>query len=185
MSKSYNTQLLNKYKPPKNWKKGTSTFKIIIWFFIGRPLVGSIIPGTNWRKIILRLFGAKIGKGGRIKPYIQITYPWNLEVGDYCWIGEKVWIDSLAKVILEDNICISQKAFLCTGSHNYKKQNFDLLLGSITIKSEAWIAANTSIGPGTLIGERSIICLGSVVSGNVDADQILKGNPAVPIRNRK
>ncbi len=184
MDKIYKTQLLNTYKLPTNWERGASAFKRITWFLIGRPITGSLIPGTCWRKLLLRLFGARIGKGGRIKPYIQITYPWNLTIGDYCWIGERVWIDNLDKVIIEDNVCISQKSFLCTGNHNYKAPSFDLLLDSITIKSEAWIAANTTICPGTLIGERSVICMGSVISGKVNSDVIMRGNPAILIKRR-
>ncbi len=183
--KVYKTQILSKYILPIGWNAGGSWLKKIIWLFFGKNILASFIPGTSWRKFILRLFGAKIGKGGRIKPFIQITYPWNLIIGDYCWIGEKVWIDNLGKVILGDNVCISQNAYLCTGNHNYNSPNFELKVGNIIIYSEAWIAANTTIGPGTVIGERAIIALGSVVSGEVPPGEILKGNPAKTIRKRK
>ena len=77
-----------------------------------RPIIGSFVPGTYWRKLILRIFGAKIGKGGNIKPYIRVSEPWNLSIGDYCWLGENIWIDNLALVKIGNRVCISQDVYI-------------------------------------------------------------------------
>ncbi len=185
MLKEYRVQILEKYKVPRDLVNRGSLIKRILWLLIGKNILSSFFPGTIWRKFLLRIFGAKIGKGGRLKPNIQVTYPWNLKIGDYCWIGEKVWIDNLEKVELGDNVCISQNAYLCTGNHNFKAPYFDLLLGEIIICSEAWIAANTTIGPKTYIGERAILTLGSVVTGRIEANEIFQGNPAKSIGKKR
>ena len=99
-------QNLNLYK--KNQRNISDILKKGFWDFFGKPFVGSFIPGTYWRKIILRLFGAKIGKGGKIKSHIKVSEPWNLIVGDHCWLGENVWIDNLALVKIGNRVCISQ-----------------------------------------------------------------------------
>ena len=83
-------QNLKDYNLPRDWNPGANILKRIIWRVIGFPLLSSFIPGTLWRKILLIIFGSKIGKGGRIKPYVKITYPWKLEIGNHCWIGEEV-----------------------------------------------------------------------------------------------
>ena len=85
----------------------------------------------GFRRFLLRLFGAKIGKKVIIRPSVKVTYPWKLSIGDYSWIGEDVWIDNLEQVIIGSNVCISQGAMLLCGNHNYKKVTFDLIIGEI------------------------------------------------------
>ena len=184
MPQSNPIQYLENYSLPKGWDPGATRPKRIIWIAIGKPILSSWVPGTAWRKLLLRSFGAKIGIGGRIKPRIQVTSPWRLRIGDYCWLGECIWIDNLAKVTLGNRVCISQGSYLCTGNHNFKSPNFNLIAKSIEIKDEVWIAANATIGPGSQIGSKSIISLGSVVTGKINPGEIMKGNPAISIGNR-
>ena len=112
----------------------------ILWVMFFKLFVNSFIPGTAWRKFILRIFGAKIGKGGKFKPNIKITFPWRLVIGDYCWIGENVWIDNLALVSIGNRVCISQKVYICTGNHDFRTETFPLSLGPVYIKDNVWIA---------------------------------------------
>ena len=169
-------QKLNLYR-----KKQRSIFnisRIVLWSFLGKPLIGSFIPGTFWRKLILRIFGAKIGKGGKIKTNIRISEPLNLDIGDHCWVGEKVWIDNLALVRIGNRVCLSQEVYICTGNHNYKKELFDLILKSIIIEDDCWLAAKSIVSPGSILREGSIASLGAVVSGTLKRNGIYKGNPA-------
>ena len=166
-------------------KIGISTILVkLIWDFFGKPLISSYLPGTNWRKLILIIFGAKIGKGGKIKTNIRISEPWHLSIGDNCWIGENVWIDNLALVKIGNRVCISQGAYLCTGNHNFKKDLFDLVLEKIVIEDDCWIAAKSIIAPGSRLKRGSIACLGSVVSGILEENGIYKGNPARLLKSK-
>lgn len=155
-----------------------------LWFFSGRLLLASFLPGTFWRKQILRLFGAKIGPGGRFKPRLHITCPWNLVVGSHCWLGESLWIDNLAQVVIGDNVCLSQGAYLCTGNHDYRAEAFDLQLAPICVDSFAWVAAKATVAPGVNIGKYAIVSLGSVVFSDIPDSSIVKGNPAVVVGTR-
>ena len=175
-------QKLNLYKKKKS-KISTILVKLI-WDFSGKPLFASFLPGTYWRKFILRIFGAKIGKGGKIKTNVKISEPWNLLIGDHCWIGENVWIDNLALVKIGNRVCISQGAYLCTGNHNYKKDLFNLILKKIVIEDDCWIAAKSIIAPGSILKRGSISFMGSVVSGILVEDGIYKGNPAKLLKSK-
>ena len=138
---------------------------------------------SAFRCALLTLFGAGVGRGVVIRGKVNITFPWRLRVGDNVWIGEEVHILSLANVVIEDSVCISQRAFLCTGSHDYTKATFDLITKPITVRAGAWVAAQAFIGPGVEIGEGSVVGAGSVVMENVAANKLVRGNPATVVKD--
>lgn len=167
------------------FKTGKSGFTRSLWYVANACLMKSAIPGSNWRRFLLRLFGAKIGKRIVIKPRVNIKYPWKLEVGDFSWIGEQVWIDNLAQVSIGKNCCISQGAMLLCGNHNYKKTSFDLMVGEIVLQDGVWLGAKSLVAPHVVCHTHSILTAGSIASKNLDAHSIYTGNPAEKIRERK
>ncbi len=169
-----------------NWyKPGRSIFTRAFWYIINILFFRSFIPFYGWKRFLLRLFGAKIGKGVIIKPHVSIKYPWRLIVGDHVWIGEGVWIDNLAKVTLKDNACISQGAMLLCGNHNYKKSTFDLVVNEITLEEGAWAGAKTVVCPGVKLGANSLLTVGSIATSDLEANWIYQGNPAQKLKLRE
>jgi putative colanic acid biosynthesis acetyltransferase WcaF len=164
--------------------RGASRIKEILWLFCGGLLVTSWIPGSAWRINLLRLFGAQIGRGVVIKQKFRVTFPWRMVVGDYCWIGEGVWFDNLSEIRLGSHVCISQGAYLCTGSHDWSKQGFDLIVKPINIESQSWISAMSKVGPGVTIGEGVVLMLGSVATQTLLPWSVYGGNPATEIKKR-
>jgi len=133
---------------------------------------------------ILRGFGAKLGSGVVIKPKAKITFPWKLSIGANSWIGEEAWLLNLDRIEIGSNVCISQRAFLCTGSHNWKKESFDLITKPIFIEDGVWICADVFIGPGVTVGENSVVTAGSVVNKDLPANMVCSGNPCVAVKKR-
>lgn len=166
------------------FKRGASRLKEIIWLLCGGLLITSWLPGSAWRVLLLRLFGAKIGYGVVIKPKFRVTFPWRMVVGNYCWIGEGVWFDNLAEICLGNHVCVSQGAYFCTGSHDWSKQGFNLIVKPIKVESHSWIGAMSKVGPGVTLGEGSVLSLGSVASRSLVPWSIYAGNPCREIRKR-
>jgi len=138
----------------------------------------------GWRRFLLRLFGAKIGKEVHIYNSAIIYMPWNLEIGDYSAIGEHAYIYNLGKIIIGSKTTISQRVHLCAGSHDYTKPDLPLLKPSIIIGDYAWICADVFVGPGVTIGEGVIAGARSVVIKNISDWHVVAGNPAHFIKNR-
>ncbi len=162
------------------YKTRQNKLKIIVWYFVNSLFFnGYLMPFNSIKRLILRLFGAKIGKGVILKPNINIKYPWNLEIGDFSWIGEGVWIDSLDKIKISKNVCISQGAYLLTGNHDYTSSTFDLMIAPILLEEGVWIGARSIVLSGVnRIGKGAVIGAGSVVTKDVQDWEVVAGNPA-------
>jgi acetyltransferase-like isoleucine patch superfamily enzyme/glycosyltransferase involved in cell wall biosynthesis len=142
----------------------------------------------NWygyRRVLLKLFGAKLGKGVRIRPSAVIEIPWNLEIGDDVIIGDCAILYSLGTITIRRGAIISQYAHLCAGTHDYTKRSFPLLKPPIVIGEDAWIAADAFIGPGVTVGDRAVVGARATVVKNVPADQVVIGPAATFLKPRE
>lgn len=164
---------------------GAGIVKRAIWYVVNALLIHSwLVPISSVKCTILRLFGARVGKGVVIKPRVNIKYPWYLVIGDYVWIGEGVWIDNLTWVNLESNVCISQDAYLVTGNHDYNDPCFGLTIGEIVIKKGGWVGARAIICPGVRLGRESVLTVAGVLTKDAAPNGIYRGNPAERVRDR-
>lgn len=168
-----------------DFNKGAGFLKTTAWYFVNALLVrASWNPFMGIKVALLRVFGAKIGKGLVIKNNVIIKSPWNLTIGDHCWLGEACWIDNLDKVVIGNNVCISQGALLLTGNHDYSKLDFPYRNAPINVEDGVWIGAKAIVAPGVTIATNTVLSLGSVITKNTEPDGIYFGNPAVKIKER-
>lgn len=176
---------LASFDPTVGLDRGASRFKESIWYIVKMLFFLTPIPVPQIIKaVFLSWFGAKIGKGIIIKPRVNIHMPWKLELGDDSWIGEEVFILNFEPVKIGKNVCISQRAFLCGGNHDYLDPAFKYRNGPITIQDGAWVGANCFVGPNITIGTDTVVAAGSVVTSNLTPNSVYKGNPACRVKNR-
>lgn len=175
---------LNTYST-RGFDRGASRLTEFLWLVVSATIVETWLPGSGWRKLLLQLFGARLGTGVVIKPRVRVKFPWRLTVGDYSWIGEQVWIDNLAEVKIGANACVSQGAYLCTGSHDWSVESFDLVVAPIDVGQNAWVGASCILAPGTKLCEGAVLSIGSVAKGSLTAGMVHAGNYAKPVRRRR
>jgi len=176
---------LDLFDSKKGLDRGASKPKEILWYFIKVLFFLSALPYTsNFKLILLRLFGAKIGLGVVIKPRVNIHFPWKLEIGNHVWIGEEAFLLNFEKLTIGNNVCISQRAFLCGGNHDYKVSLMPYRNGVITLQDGCWIGASSFIGPNVIIGTDTVISANSVVTKSLPENCIYSGNPIQFIKNR-
>lgn len=177
---------VNLSKYDNSWyNPGRNTLKRLLWYFVNVLFfICPLNPLSSIKVSLLRLFGAKIGKGVVIKPGVNIKYPWSLKVGDYTWIGENVWIDNLVEVSIGANVCISQGAMLLCGNHNYKKSTFDLMVNPIILEDGSWVGAQAVVCPGVTLHSHAVLGVGSVANRDLEPYAVYSGIPAVKVRER-
>jgi len=154
----------------------------LVWLILYRPSPRSF---HLWRCFLLRLFGAKIGKGTHPYPTAKIWAPWNLEMADHSCLSEYVDCYTVDKIYIGAHAVVSQYTFLCTASHDYDDPEFPLISAPIKIGANAWVAADVYVGPGVTIGEGSVVGARSSVFKNIEAWTVVAGHPAKFIKDRK
>ena len=171
-------QRISEFRLPKNFR-GRPDGVVLLWQLVQSLLFGpSPQPMFFWRNFLLRLFGAKIGRGVLIRPTARVTYPWKLEIGDYVWVGDNVELYSLGDIVLKHDSVISQRSYICTGSHDYKDPAFAITAQRIEIGPEAWIATDVFVAPGITIGRGAVIGARSSVFKDVPDYALCCGSPA-------
>lgn len=171
---------LRKYDQ-SNFDRGRSSWFVLLWWLV-QAVAFPISPHNfnGFRCFLLRLFGAQIGQGVLIRPTARFTYPWKVEIGDYSWIGDDVVLYSLEQIRIGCHCVISQKSYLCTGSHDIQDSAFGLKTAGISIGNGVWIATDCFIAPGVQIGANAVIGARSSVFSNIPAQQVCWGTPAHP-----
>jgi len=157
-----------------------------VWMIGGKPIFR--ISFHNWygfRAWLLRMFGAKIGKGVRVRPSVNVEIPWNIELRDGAVVGDYAILYSLGKITVGERTIISQYAHLCAGTHDHTDRRFPLIRDPITVGADAWVGADAFVGPNVRIGRLSVLGARSSAYKDCDAETVYVGNPARPIKKRE
>ncbi len=153
----------------------------LVYILLFRP---SPRPLHRWRIRLLRFFGARIGKNCRVYPKTRVWAPWNLIMRNQASMADDVNCYSMATVELGEKCVISQGTHLCTGTHDYEDPNFQLYAKGIKIGGDAWVCAESFIGPGVQVGAGAVIGARSVVTRNMPEWMVCAGNPCRPLKER-
>lgn len=154
----------------------------IVRMILFRPFGSQLFNG--WRILLLRLFGAKIGKHSVVYSSANIWMPSNLEIGDRTCIGPDTFIYNPAKIIMGDEVVISQFSYLCGGSHNINKLALDFICAPIIIKDFSWVCAKCFVMMGVTIETGCIIGATSSLFRNTEPWSVYGGVPAKFIKHR-
>ncbi len=141
-------------------------------------------PLHGWRRLILRAFGAKVGKGARVHASVLIWLPGNLELGDNVLIGPGVRLYNQGRIVIGARSVISQRAHICASSHDVCDPQFQLVCRPVAIGEQCWVAAEAFVGPGVTMGDRSVLAARGALFSNAKSDGVYGGNPAAWLKDR-
>lgn len=177
-------QNLKNFRLPPGFR-GKAAWKVQLWWLVQAIFI-KLSPQFmySWRRFVLRLFGAKIGKKVLIRPSVHIQYPWKLSIADYSWVGDNVVLYSLGQITIGSNTVISQRSYLCAGTHDYQHAEFLIEAKPIVIESECWLATDVFVAPGVTIGKGTVVGSRSSVFNSLPAGKVCYGYPAKIIKTR-
>lgn len=155
----------------------------IAWILFARWLPRSL--GSGWKRILLKLFGAKMGKNSHVYSSAKVYYPANLIMGDNTCLASDVDCYNVAPIVLEDNVTVSQGAYLCTASHDITDVLNPLITAPIVLKDQSWIGAKAFVGMGVTIGQGAVVGATASVYKDVEPWTVVGGNPAKFLKKRE
>ncbi|NCJ07657.1 colanic acid biosynthesis acetyltransferase WcaF [Synechococcales cyanobacterium C] len=169
--------------PPEG--RGRPRWIVQLWWIV-QSVLFSPSPQFmfGWRRWLLRCFGAKIGHQVLIRSSAKILYPWNLTIGDWSWIGDDVVLYSAGQITLGSHVVISQRGYLCAGTHDLTRPDFQAVYLSIIVEDEAWLTTDVFVAPGVNIGRGAVVGARSSVFSDLPAMMVSHGTPAMPKRHR-
>ena len=158
----------------------------LVWNIVW-PLTTWFLPrstGMGWKRTLLRMFGAKIHPTAVVYSSAKVYYPANLVMGDNTCLASDVDCYNVAPVILEDNVTVSQGAYLCTASHDITDPMHKLITAPIVLKDQSWVGARAFIGMGVSVGQGAVVGASASVYKDVEEWTVVGGNPAKFIKKR-
>lgn len=176
---------LSRFDNSGTFDPGAGVIKRTLWFFVNAIVFQNpIFPFRSPKPVLLRLFGARVGKGVVIHPAVNIKFPWKLSIGDHSWIGQRVWLDNLDRLTIGSHVVISQGAMIIQGSHDYKKVDYPTFTRPVVLEDGSWVGAGAIITLGVTFRTHAVLAAGGVATKDLQAYTIYQGNPAQPVRER-
>ena len=178
-------QDLSLYRTPKGFR-GRNIFWVQAWRTVQATLWRhSPKFAFGFRRLLLKAFGAKVGRNAQFSPSSTVTYPWFLETGEYCWIGDESVVYNLAKIYIGNNVALAHRVYLCTGSHDIGSAAFEIEAKEVFLSDEVWLANDVFVMPGITIERGVVVAARSTVLENLKEGGVYGGSPAKFIRYRK
>lgn len=176
-------QRLDRFKVPPGFR-GASAAYVQLWWCVQALMKPLPQVFYGLRRAVLRLFGAKIGRGVLIRPGVEITYPWKVSIGEHSWIGDDVTLYSLGAIAIGPHTVVSQKSYLCAADHDPYDAGFTIRERPIRIGAQVWLASDVWVGPGVSIADGSVVGARSSVFNDLPAGMICVGSPCRPVKPR-
>ncbi len=156
------------------YDKGRGLIAQTLWVAASDLIFVKVWCPNRLRVAMLRWFGARIGPGVLIRHRVRVQWPWNLEIGANSWIGADAELYNLDLIKIGSDVCVSQHAYLCTGSHNRNSRTFEFDNGPIVVEDGAWVCARATVLRGVTVGTNSVVGATCVVSSDVPPDSVVR-----------
>lgn len=151
------------------------------WWLLYRP---SPRPFHEWRSLLLRLFGARMGATCHFYPRSRIWAPWNLVCEDRVSVGDDAELYNPSPLWMGSHCIVSQGAYICGATHEYNSPEFRLVHFPMRLGAYSWICARATVNPGVNVGAGAILALGSVATRDLEPFGIYAGIPARKVKER-
>jgi maltose O-acetyltransferase len=151
----------------------------LIW-----DLIVSKVPSHTLRYFYIKLLNPSIKRSSSILMHVRFKGLRTITFNSNQVVNQGVTLDGRGGLYIGENVDIAERVVIWSMSHDpYNKQHITIK-SKTTISDYAWIGADSTILAGIYIGEGAVVGAGSVVTKNVNALDIVAGNPAKVIGKR-
>jgi len=154
-----------------------------LWVLTSELIFIRVWCPNSLRCRLLRWFGASIGTGVLIKQRVRVQWPWNLSIGDNSWVGTDVDLYNLADIVIGSDVCISQQAYVCAGSHDPDSPTFEFDNAPIVLEDGVWLCARSMVLRGVTVGANSVVAATALVTRDVPPNSMVRP-PAATVTER-
>ncbi|WP_420749505.1 WcaF family extracellular polysaccharide biosynthesis acetyltransferase [Rhodococcus sp. O3] len=162
-----------------SYDKGRGFAVQALWVVVSALIFTRVWCPARLRCPLLRLFGAEIGTGVLIKHRVNVQWPWKLTIGDDSWIGTDADLYNIDEIVIGSDVCVSQYAYLCTGSHDRHSPTFEFDNGPIVIEDGVWLCAGSTVLRGVTVGANSVVGARALVTSDVPPDSLVRAPHAI------
>lgn len=141
-------------------------------------------PLHRWRIFLVNIFGGHVAPSCFLYGSARIWYPPHLTMAHAATLGPCVDCYSMGPIEIGAYAVVSQRAFLCTGTHDIHHESFQIGARPISIGANSWIAAEAFVGPGVNVGEGAVLGARSAAFRDLKPWTVYQGNPAEPKKAR-
>lgn len=166
-------------------KVGNRMYNYLADFFLFWLHLFCYIPSHRVRRFILRLAGAKIGKGSSIHMGCRFFSLKNIRIGEDSIIGEGTFMDGRASLTIGNHVDIASQVMIYNSEHDINSEDFYAKESPVEIGDYVFIGPRAIILPGVGIGKGAVVGAGAVVTHDVLEFDIVGGVPAEKIGERK
>ena len=167
------------------YDKGRCVAVQAAWFAVQNLVFRKWWCPARLRVALLRAFGATVGQRVLVRHDVRVLWPWKLSIGDNAWIGEGAWLLNLEPIDVGSDVCVSQDALLCTGSHDHRTDDFRYRNAPIRLDHGCWVGARAVVLPGVTVGPGAVVAANMTASHDGSAGTVLVPGSAVPARPRQ
>ncbi len=166
------------------------TFGIPIVGFLRTWILNVIIGNVPWAVVrnfyYRKVCRISIGKNTEIWSGVRFAGGAmdKISIGDYCTIPHYTFFVAGDSIVIGNNVVFGHGVELYTSDHDPDDPYFSRRDAPITIHDNVWIGSSAIILKGVTVGEGAVVAAGSVVTRDVEAFNIVGGNPAKLIRER-
>jgi acetyltransferase-like isoleucine patch superfamily enzyme len=173
----------------KIFRKSKTLIFYIFLLHVVRVMCDIFLPNSHGANLIrgrlLGLFFADCGKRVAIASGCIFNSAWNLRVGDDTYIAHNCWINAAAGLVLGRGVVLSPGVVVATTAHDRVCGEVSLhrsRQSPITVGNGVWIASNSVVTKGTVIGNGVVVSACSVVMGTLVDNGFYAGSPAKLIK---
>lgn len=142
------------------------------------------IPIHSVRHTVYRSVGVRMGRGSTIHMWANFFDPRNIEIGEDTVIGNNVFLDGRAPLIIGNHVDIAAQVLIYNSEHDLESGSFEATEEVVEIGDYAFIGPRAIILPGVKIGRGAVVAAGAVVTRSVPEFTIVGGVPAKEIGQR-